>query len=83
MGGSAGLVYTPDTIQAAVGDMVKFKFMSKNHTVTQSTFAKPCVKMVDGHDSGFRANPDDAMSPPSFIFLVNDTKPACIHHHHL
>ncbi|MCJ1466323.1 hypothetical protein MMC07_004942 [Pseudocyphellaria aurata] len=76
VGGSPGLVYTPDTIQAAVGDMVKFNFMSANHTVTQSTFANPCVKMADGHDSGFKANPDGTMSPPpSFTFQVKDTKP--------
>ena len=39
--------------------MVQFNFMTKNHTVTQSTFPKPCVKMaqVPGGptpvDSGF------------------------------
>lgn len=79
VGGPAGFVYTPDTIQAAVGDMVKFNFMSKNHTVTQSSFAKPCVKMASGHDSGFMANLDNTMSPPpSFLFQVMDTKPTCI-----
>lgn len=78
MGGSAGLVYTPDTIQAAVGDFIKFNFMDKNHTVTQSTFPKPCVKMAGGHDSGFLPNPGNAMSPPpSFLFQVKDPKPTC------
>ncbi|USP76471.1 hypothetical protein yc1106_03745 [Curvularia clavata] len=52
------LEYTPDTIKAAVGDMVVFEFMQKNHTVTQSTFADPCTKMEGGMDSGFMPNPD-------------------------
>lgn len=35
VGGAAGLVYTPSSINAAVGDMVLFEFESQNHTVTQ------------------------------------------------
>lgn len=44
VGGDAGLVYTPSEIVAAVGDVVHFVFMKNNHTVTQSTFDKPCNK---------------------------------------
>lgn len=51
-------IYTPETITAAVGDMVMFVFMQKNHTVTQSTFAEPCSKMEGGMDSGFMPNPE-------------------------
>jgi plastocyanin len=47
VGGSAGLVYTPDQIMANVGDTVIFTFGVKNHTLTQSTFAQPCG-MMDG-----------------------------------
>ncbi len=46
--GGEKLVYTPDFVMAAVGDKIKFNFMAKNHTVTQSTFDKPCVKMPEG-----------------------------------
>ncbi|CAO2658830.1 Nn.00g065530.m01.CDS01 [Neocucurbitaria sp. VM-36] len=52
------LGYTPESITANVGDMVKFVFMQKNHTVTQSTFADPCRKMDGGMDSGFMPNPE-------------------------
>jgi len=45
VGGSAGLVYTPDTIEAAIGDMVIFTFESQNHTATQSAFTTPCEKL--------------------------------------
>lgn len=45
------LIYQPESIKAKIGDKVVFKFMQANHTVTQSTFDTPCVKMADGkHD---------------------------------
>jgi plastocyanin len=52
------LSYFPESITAAQGDVVKFVFMQKNHTVTQSTFADPCKKMEGGMDSGFMPNPE-------------------------
>ncbi|KAH7360049.1 hypothetical protein BKA66DRAFT_426385 [Pyrenochaeta sp. MPI-SDFR-AT-0127] len=52
------LGYTPESITAAVGDMVMFIFMQKNHTATQSTFADPCRKKEGGLDSGFMPNPE-------------------------
>ncbi|KAF2872617.1 hypothetical protein BDV95DRAFT_391327 [Massariosphaeria phaeospora] len=52
------LGYSPEAITAAVGDKVKFVFMQKNHTVTQSTFADPCKAMTGGQDSGFMPNAD-------------------------
>ncbi|KAI4950513.1 hypothetical protein J4E91_004396 [Alternaria rosae] len=52
------LGYSPESIKAAVGDMVVFEFMQKNHTATQSTFAEPCKKKEGGMDSGFMPNPE-------------------------
>ncbi|KAF2740867.1 hypothetical protein EJ04DRAFT_168826 [Polyplosphaeria fusca] len=59
------LAYAPEAIQAAVGDKVKFVFMQKNHTATQSTFADPCKAMDGGQDSGFKPNPM-GMAGPDF-----------------
>lgn len=64
VGGAAGLVYSPETISAAVGDTVIFTFQSANHTATQSAFAEPCVKLEGGMDSGFMANINDTVVPP-------------------
>ncbi|KAI4104131.1 MAG: hypothetical protein LQ339_003984 [Xanthoria mediterranea] len=76
VGGDAGLVFSPNTLTAMPGDMVEFTFMSKNHTLTQSTFPEPCKKMKDGVDSGFLPNPDDTISPPpTYVFQVKDAKP--------
>ena len=78
MGGAAGLVYTPETIQANMGDMVQFNFMTTNHTVTQSTFNTPCVKMGNGADSGFMANVNNTINPPPMMmFQVMTKDPIC------
>jgi plastocyanin len=78
VGGTAGLVYVPDTIQAAVGDMVIFTFMSNNHTATQSAFAEPCVKLEGGMDSGFMANVNNTVSPaPQMAMQVTVATPIC------
>ena len=74
VGGDAGLVYSPDTIKAAMYDMVQFNFMAKNHTVTQSTFPKPCNKMMGGIDSGFMPNSGTG-TPPMMMVQVNSTMP--------
>jgi plastocyanin len=76
VGGSAGLVYSPDTITANIGDMVQFNFMSQNHTATQSSFTTPCEKLATGVDSGFMPNPSNSVSPPPLmLFQVNTTDP--------
>jgi hypothetical protein len=78
VGGSAGLVYTPSSINAAIGDMVVFTFMEKNHTLTQSTFPLPCVKMQGGIDSGFMPNINNTVNPPpTFQIQVLNEGPYC------
>lgn len=72
------LAYDPPSLDAQPGEYVQFNFKAQNHTVTQSTFEKPCVKMQDGMDSGFMPNPNNTMPvPPSMMMVVNDTKPLC------
>jgi plastocyanin len=45
VGGPGGLIFNPSRVDAKMGDTVRFEFHSKNHTVTQSTFAQPCTKL--------------------------------------
>jgi plastocyanin len=76
VGGDAGLVYTPDTIEAAVGDMVIFTFESANHTATQSAFTSPCVKLDGGKDSGFMPNLNNTVVPaPQMAMQVTVATP--------
>jgi len=48
VGGTAGLTYTPEYIYANVGDVVVFEFGTKNHTLTQCSFAEPCAELSGG-----------------------------------
>lgn len=75
-GMAPSLLYNPESITAAVGDMVQFVFMQKNHTATQSTFADPCRKMANGMDSGFMANPDGKPGV-TWNMTVQTTDPLC------
>lgn len=71
-------VYTPNSVMAAVGDIVAFVFISDNHTISQSTFDSPCVKAIGGIDSGFMANMNGMLSPsPSFKVQVTTTAALC------
>ncbi|MCJ1232716.1 hypothetical protein MMC14_000669 [Varicellaria rhodocarpa] len=79
---NGSLVYSPNNIEAAVGSMVQFQFYPKNHSVTQSTFANPCVPInnimssVTGFFSGFMPTSDVSGSDsPIFTLMINDTNP--------
>jgi len=69
------LTFTPENVTANAGDVVAFTFLSQNHSVTQSTFAEPCIHMVTpsvGVDSGFQAVPDGANVFPEYSFTILD-----------
>ncbi|RPA79904.1 hypothetical protein BJ508DRAFT_210729 [Ascobolus immersus RN42] len=77
VGGDAGLVYTPEHIQAEIGDLVHFVFHKQNHSVTQSTFDNPCVKKADSQfDSGLLPNPNNTVVPaPTWQYTVTAKEP--------
>jgi plastocyanin len=79
VGGPGGLIYSPESISAAVGDMVVFTFLSNNHTATQSAFDTPCKKLADGVDSGFMANVNNTIVPaPQMAMQVTVATPICM-----
>lgn len=53
-------VFDPQIINATVGDAVRFLFVAGNHSVTQGSFALPCIPIheqnetINGFDSGLR-----------------------------
>jgi plastocyanin len=82
VGDNGTLTYSPSSIQAAPRDIVSFQFKSKNHTVSQSSFADPCRKLQFtsttgqvGFDSGFLPVTADASAFPTWNITVNDTAP--------
>ncbi|KAI4209279.1 MAG: hypothetical protein LQ351_007779 [Letrouitia transgressa] len=75
------LTFEPNSLDVNPTEVVQFHFYPKNHSVVQSTFDQPCVPISNvmpekqGFFSGFMpVKPTDAMMP-SFMIVVNDTKP--------
>jgi plastocyanin len=67
-------LYEPNQLDANVGDIIRFNFLARNHTVTQSNFATPC-EFNGGFDTGFNQfNPTNATGV-SRDFIVDTTKP--------
>ncbi|KAF8664847.1 hypothetical protein AX16_000688 [Volvariella volvacea WC 439] len=80
VGAKGDLVFSPESITASIGDIVVFEFRPKNHTVTQSSFSNPCVRLVNdsrdlGFASGFQPVSAEATEFPEFRILINDTAP--------
>ncbi|KAF2744982.1 hypothetical protein M011DRAFT_385142, partial [Sporormia fimetaria CBS 119925] len=68
------LVFTPDTIQANIGDQITFEFFPKNHSVVQADFNNPCNPKEDGIFSGFFPTANGAANR-TFTITVEDKKP--------
>jgi len=49
----ASLIFQPQEVKAAVGDVVVFNFTNGTHSAIESTFAEPCVP---AHDSNITIN---------------------------
>ncbi|KAK5083320.1 hypothetical protein LTR70_008157 [Exophiala xenobiotica] len=83
---TGALKFFPENIKADVGSVVQFQFYPKNHTITESSFAEPCVPMAanltsetrPGQKSGFVPVTDDTEFRPVYNLIVNDTKPIWI-----
>ncbi|KAF8073899.1 Cupredoxin [Lyophyllum atratum] len=74
VGENGGLTYNPESVVAKAGDTIAFRFLAKNHTVTQSSFAKPCEPLNTVIDSGFQAVPAGATAFPEWSFTIDDDK---------
>ncbi|KAK7019323.1 hypothetical protein R3P38DRAFT_2977509 [Favolaschia claudopus] len=78
--GAGGLLaFNPTNVTAKVGDTISFQFQSKNHSVTQSTFAQPCqiqTTPAQGIDSDYQPVANTSTTFPQWSFtLDNDTTP--------
>ncbi|KAF2100728.1 hypothetical protein NA57DRAFT_74326 [Rhizodiscina lignyota] len=73
---SESVAFQPSSVSANKGDIVRFMFMAANQSIAQSTFDTPCIAVTKGITSGFKANPNGSVPPPTFDFSVTDsTKP--------
>jgi len=78
--GAVQLLFDPEAVFADAGDVVKFTFKAKNHTVTQGSFAGPCDAAPGGFDSGFHAATVDQVDGfDTMEFTVPNTNPLWFH----
>ncbi|KAK3324092.1 hypothetical protein B0T19DRAFT_463982 [Cercophora scortea] len=76
VGKGGQLRFDPETLDAAVGDTVTYRFFAKKHSVVQSSFSQPCQPLAGGFFSGFTpSNSSDTPAPTTWTITVNDTKP--------
>jgi len=81
VGGSAGLVFTPEKTIGEIGDFVTFIFQSKNHSVTQSGFSSPCALLENatinavGFDTGFVPVADTDTEFPAWTIELTTKSP--------
>ncbi|RDW65471.1 hypothetical protein BP5796_10163 [Coleophoma crateriformis] len=75
------LVFTPNDVTAAPGDVLQFQFSMINHTVTQSTFANPCMPIAGSEanaaeiHSGFVPVGANQTTVTTFEVPINNTQP--------
>ncbi|KAF9521070.1 hypothetical protein BS47DRAFT_1311040 [Hydnum rufescens UP504] len=83
VGANNTLTFTPSNITAQPNDTVRFNFVAKNHTATQSTFSNPCVAGlaggIPGFDSGFMPVAANTSGFPTFSITVNNTSPIWVY----
>ncbi|ESZ90841.1 serine-threonine rich protein [Sclerotinia borealis F-4128] len=74
--GAQGLkLFSPNQLNASLGDIVRFNFLARNATVTQSNLDTPCIPN-GGADTGFNQfNPENQTDVFVREFLVNTTEP--------
>jgi plastocyanin len=81
---SGAIAYSPNSVTAAVGDMVQFQFAGGNHTVTQSTFDQPCQPIamnsnVTGFFSGFMPVAAGSTDTAAYTIAINNTTPIWVY----
>jgi plastocyanin len=67
--------FVPNSVVAAVGDIVQFQFSNGNHTVTQSTADAACKPMDAGIHSGHIPFQDGQTDVGTFNMPVTSTEP--------
>ncbi|KAI0280554.1 hypothetical protein BC826DRAFT_1074713 [Russula brevipes] len=80
VGANGILRYDPQTVTAVPGDSVIFEFHPKNHTVTRSTFEKPCFPaQSENFTSGFVPVPNVTAVLPTAQFNVTSNDPVWVY----
>ncbi|KAA8911995.1 hypothetical protein FN846DRAFT_997864 [Sphaerosporella brunnea] len=79
--GKAAHRFDPDTVYAAVGDVITYEFYPTNHSVVRGAWDFPCIPyelvtpQVNGFFAGFHPVKTIQNNPPRWSVTVNDTNP--------
>lgn len=74
--GKGGLIFDPNTVTAAKGDVLEFHFYPQDHNVAQSSFDKPCIADAAGIWSGFMpVTAEQGVGNETFSVTINGTDP--------
>ncbi|KAF2177564.1 hypothetical protein K469DRAFT_677181 [Zopfia rhizophila CBS 207.26] len=71
--------FAPNSVVAAVGDVIQFQFSNGNHTATQSTADAACTPMDGGVNSGHIPFQDGQTDVGTFNMPVTSTDPMFIY----
>ena len=74
VGASGQTKFRPPFVEATVGDTIRFEFLAFNHSVSQSTFDKPCIQSGPFDTDFFDFNPQNS-SEYVVDLLVTTTNP--------
>lgn len=74
VGPDSQLEFIPNDIIAPVGSKIEFLFNPKNHSVIQSSFAKPCQPLANGFFSSFVPTTETPAST-TFTVTVENSNP--------
>jgi len=78
VGGNDTNTFDPQRVDAQSGDVVIFKFIQGNHSVTQSDFATPCIPIhttnqsINGFDSQLRIG-NNGSAATNLVVPITDT----------
>ncbi|MCJ1330313.1 hypothetical protein MMC10_006996 [Thelotrema lepadinum] len=76
--------FRPNNVSASVGDVVIFNMLGLAHSVTQSSFDKPC-QSIGVFDTDLQSNPQNRTNQTLEVFSVYDNSPLwfyCKQTHH-
>lgn len=76
VGMNGTLTFNPPELNVPIGGTVEFIFMSKNHSVYQSSFADPCTPLANGFEAPFFPIASDQTDNfPTITLQVTQTAP--------
>ncbi|KAI9779396.1 MAG: hypothetical protein M1835_004699 [Candelina submexicana] len=73
VGGEGKMLFKPNWVNAAIGDIIDFRFLKLNHTLTESSLEHPCIS-VDKYDTGFsQFNPTNGTDQVISYYVQDDS----------